>query len=288
MRPVPFLLCLLLLLAAPARSETRLRAPAAPAISFDEAGRYAELRTLALELLRRYPPSEYFYLGLGRSPAPLMAFLEAAGLDYRTLPLSKLKGALQEFPERHVQQQLRPHLAAYLPEAGAVAGRRLLLVDFVFNGPTLLRARQLLRVYFAELGRYDVFVKALGIFAEGALDQHSSTTSRQPLEALLAREGAEALKLAPNSILAEAFAESRFDELAEYDEFNVVHLARGTMKKAARSPTRRQAYDELVAAVKARLAADEGAESALAELDREPRPLSCEERLIAIARRRLD
>jgi len=49
------------------------------------------IRKIAESIVREYPPQEYIYVGLGRSPSSLVAYLSSNGYQALTLPLGGLK-----------------------------------------------------------------------------------------------------------------------------------------------------------------------------------------------------
>src|SRR5688572_31364670 len=49
---------------------------------------YNHLKTASKKLLEKYPPDQHVYIGLGRDPAPFVAFLQAIGTEAMSFPSS--------------------------------------------------------------------------------------------------------------------------------------------------------------------------------------------------------
>ncbi len=93
-------------------------------------------RDLGEFLLKNYPPKKYLYVGVGRSPTLLSAHLQL--IDPKlvvNLPASKVKSG-RPFAQMTPEQKalLKEHLIRFLPSKAELAGRTLLLIDFVHSG----------------------------------------------------------------------------------------------------------------------------------------------------------
>jgi hypothetical protein len=125
---------------------------------------------LAKEILRRFPPREYFYIGLGRSPTPVIAYLsqlnrETAlleGLDriVINLPLSGFRPMLRSLFSRanpHKLEaalsktqlsELHRHFDRFLPKISQLGLRKVLLIDYTQTARALIAAAEHLQEYF--------------------------------------------------------------------------------------------------------------------------------------------
>lgn len=138
------------------------------------------IRDLGDRIIAGWPPQAYLYVGVGRSPAPLMAYFENIHLRAFTIPLS-------DFRPRHVswsitddsmvtqifdrvvpqaritaQQQLTlfAHFANFFP--APPPRPRLLLIDYTGSGKSLVASQEQMQAFFAHRG-WDVEVHALAI-----------------------------------------------------------------------------------------------------------------------------
>ncbi len=104
------------------------------------------VRDLVLLILEKYPPAEFYYVALGRSPTPLTAFLEACGVgEVATVPLSKLKYA--DFPSQEVNAKrayVQKHTMKHIPVEPLKTGKKLLVIDFVDFGESLFIGRNVI------------------------------------------------------------------------------------------------------------------------------------------------
>jgi len=96
-------------------------------------GEYRDIRDLALEVLARFPPSRFHYLGIGRSPTPLIAFLEQLrGVRASSIPFALGAGRAPDVSE------VDAHLERFLPVETIAGGRSLLAIDLTASGRTLV------------------------------------------------------------------------------------------------------------------------------------------------------
>ncbi|OFZ83458.1 MAG: hypothetical protein A2583_04485 [Bdellovibrionales bacterium RIFOXYD1_FULL_53_11] len=110
---------------------------------------YKETKELTLEILKKYPPSGYFYLGVGRSPAPVLALLkEISPAGAAELPYSA--GNRQSVTDALTRRRLDAHFDRFFPAPGKLGNRKILLFDFTETGRGLDAADQELRAYLAR------------------------------------------------------------------------------------------------------------------------------------------
>lgn len=125
---------------------------------------------LAEEILRLFPPSNYFYIGLGRSPTPIIAYLfqrnrdarQIEGLDrlVMNLPLSGFRPRLRTFfshsnphkldepLSKPQHEELQRHFARLLPSASQLGSRSILVIDYTQSARALIAATEHLQEYF--------------------------------------------------------------------------------------------------------------------------------------------
>lgn len=98
---------------------------------------------LAAEVLRHFPPSEFDYVSLGRSPAPVAIAMEeilrarGATAEIRELPLSGLRHDDFMFEAEWYRKTLRTHFEKYFFNGVSPTGRKVLVLDYVQKGGTL-------------------------------------------------------------------------------------------------------------------------------------------------------
>lgn len=128
---------------------------------------FNQIRNICGEIIRRFPPEEFVYVGVGRSPTPFMAFFHSLGLqNIYNLPLSSMRNhpkasklkvwsAQPDFNSAlkpAVEQRLFTHLAHFLPEASSFEGKTILLLDYTQTGASLVSAREYIARYYASKG----------------------------------------------------------------------------------------------------------------------------------------
>ena len=115
----------------------------------------------AKEIQKRFPPSQYYYVAVGRSPVLLVTYLKlknpgSAGY----LPATKAKWASNlDMVSEEDQTYLREHLKRFLPSDDELGGRKILLIDHVQSGLGLKRVQH----YFNDLLRPKLAAESLAL-----------------------------------------------------------------------------------------------------------------------------
>jgi len=183
-----------------------------PAIS--EESDYREIRNLSLRLVEKFPPAEYHYVGVGRSPAPVMAFLREAGMATTTIPLSGLRKAGQvEKIRADLPGFLAEHFEQYLPSEKKIRGKKILLIDYASEGNTILETKKYLAEYLAKAGRSSSFETVA--FTIAGKRNHDRLLQK------LNADDVSTLAVRADSWLAESLFESTLESHAEYGYFPV-------------------------------------------------------------------
>lgn len=121
-------------------------------------GEYAEIKSVALNILERYPPERYYYLGIGRSPTPILAFFEVLGMDRKavsSMPMSSVK-----YYSKSTSHKIFQNFEILAPTASVIRKRKILMIDLWNSGGSIKRAHDLLRRYYRSKG---VSVDGLGL-----------------------------------------------------------------------------------------------------------------------------
>ncbi|WP_346074163.1 hypothetical protein, partial [Saccharopolyspora thermophila] len=249
----------------------------------DEAGRFfdtvrrlaaqhhlAEQRGLAIAInnltdhvVAEYPPDQYTYVGIGRSPAPLIAALQARGHNAVSIPMSDFWAAppqdsilhdtfaFFEINEPTLWQEtvLEEHFDEFLGDLPA--DRDVLLLDYSVSGFSLISAQFFIQRYLDdrqsdldsgdESDRKGTPAPAVHALAMCPLDQiyqvksirkriHKNPRFDKDLRDLWEKRF-RLLPLESNGpvgkyadLLADALVESAFDGLAQYGKYQVLQL----------------------------------------------------------------
>ncbi len=121
---------------------------------------FAELKQIAQEIIYLFPPDQYLYIGIGRSPAPVIAWLQVKtqAKDTVQIPLSNFKLCkpigfdnigIPEFPSDDSRAKLFRHFDSYL-RINSGFQKKWLVIDVAETGNTLRSAGFALREYAAE------------------------------------------------------------------------------------------------------------------------------------------
>lgn len=169
---------------------------------------YEALRDLSLRILERYPVERYRFVGLGRSPAPIIAFFESLAPDLAfTMPGSGLKRRLS----RNSRRAFRRTFDRLATERGVFAdAKELVLLDFVQSGKSLRQAGRILRGHLRKQRALSLLSKRhipkleiVSIFDSSS--PHYNETS-----------AASGFDVAAYPTLVEHFAGQAYDRVAEY------------------------------------------------------------------------
>lgn len=216
---------------------------------------YRGLRETAEELMRRYPPDQYYYIGLGRSPAGVMKMLEALGHKGKNIPLSKM-GHIKSFDPKKLKAFLAHHFAEQLPPASELHGKKMLFLDWANKGGTLVNTKKILDEVLTEKPAY------LALHNEGQtvpfINFKLDKVEKIPLKEELAKEGIGSFEVNKETALGRAFdGGSKFDGMAEYPAYNVETAMNDFASgKPYVVPEKRAEYDAVGAELRSYLASE--------------------------------
>jgi len=205
------------------------------------------------ELIAAHPPEDFLYVGLGRSPTPVIAALQArlgAGaalnVPWNRAITKLLRGEVETtayFFNESLRKRLlglsRAELDAKLDVyfdamlKTALAGKRgVVLVDFSWRGSSILSAERELNAYLARRGLARVVRIAPIAYDEGELKEHPN------------RIGSHRLML--------AMKDGKFEKTSEYGTFALVNF----VDERAPTPTQKAGewggWSDLLAAMRKR------------------------------------
>lgn len=119
---------------------------------------YLEIKRLGFKMMTQFPLDQYYYLAVGRSPTPVMAFIEeilGSGSDWSLgfLPFGGVNNwdrSTQDGQNASVNAKVQNHLSKFVPSARKLQGRRILLIDVIDKGMTLITIERFLRRYLSQ------------------------------------------------------------------------------------------------------------------------------------------
>lgn len=224
---------------------------------------YTELRDLVLEIFKQYPPSEYHYVGLGRSPTGIISMIQQ--LDpaaASNLPFS-FKGFKYISPDDPL---LHEHFKRFLPSASKLGTKKILVIDYVYRGNNLTVAWETLRGYFRKTGRAADGVSVLGLY-DDTLNMRASPES--PISILI-RNGKAGVHIAPLEAkypeVRKLLQYSHFDDFAQYDSFILDIMASQTNSLNSHELQPRPEYNRLGDFLRKKLRNDKTARAVLKTL----------------------
>jgi hypothetical protein len=106
------------------------------------------------QILARWPAATHVYVGVGRSPALITAYLDARGCTTCTVPLSGFKhgtvmGSGGRPPlEAEQEAQLASHFGRYLIPPSALAGRDIVVIDFAMSAGGAIASYNYIHRYY--------------------------------------------------------------------------------------------------------------------------------------------
>lgn len=119
---------------------------------------YEDGKRISFEILKDFPPSQFFYVGIGRSPL-LFATIISLLYPQQTifLPLSRFRTEEPLSPEDTMA--LEHHLELFLPDENTLEGKNILLIDYVSKGKSLSNAKKIVAEHITP--RVRVFTAAI-------------------------------------------------------------------------------------------------------------------------------
>ncbi len=163
-------------------STTSLLSMSHPSWCFAEVGKkeFESIEKVSQYILSRYPREEYTYIGLGRSPVPVMAYLQSEeNTLIRNLPLTDFKYPDEELSLQQ-KKRLFQHFDQFLPLQTELRGRtKLIIIDLVIGGYTLFSAHHYLTDYLQNYRPLDpqneglppLSLAGFGIIMEGCFQR---------------------------------------------------------------------------------------------------------------------
>jgi hypothetical protein len=208
---------------------------------FDE-GLVSDIKTVLVDLAQTYDLDSTLFVGVGRSPAPIMAAMESLeGFDQLNLPLSGFRYSKDGYGDLDAAKQyfLFRHFEKFISIDSD--HKNIVLIDFVHSGTSLLAAGK----YFQK------YLEHKKIAAKASMYGIGREVKQNPVkERFLKEPNTRFIDLGGQSTLVRAMKFSDFDGLAAYSEFFV-----GDLKM--RKPRRKSAnYRKLIKVLRPRFNED--------------------------------
>lgn len=108
------------------------------------------IKSLASYIKTNFPSDQYYYVGIGRSPTLLIAYLKLSDPNSAGfLPATGVKWApdvgvytSDRYTQQGEKEAFQRHFTRFLPSLSELKGRKLLLIDHVQSGVGLRRVKQ--------------------------------------------------------------------------------------------------------------------------------------------------
>jgi hypothetical protein len=110
---------------------------------------------IAQNIMEQYPPDQYHYIGVGRSPAAITAYMKAQGHDASNLPLTKFRHGAK-IPHQNStppldldkEAEYMKHFDEFLPKPKALGKKNIVTLDYTPNGGSLVAAYNYIHRYY--------------------------------------------------------------------------------------------------------------------------------------------
>lgn len=134
---------------------------------------YEDVRDISIDLFKQYPPGEYHYVIIGRSPTPFAMFFENLGLaSVSQIPLSGMRRI--EYPDSpnftpKMRKRLHKHLDKYFPSEHRLNGRKVLVLDYSSGSDGFDRTIKHIHDYMQSRGRSKTELKSHALLVDSIL-----------------------------------------------------------------------------------------------------------------------
>lgn len=192
---------------------------------------YADVKQVAQELIRRYPPDQYVYVGMGRSPTSVIAMLKAVLGDGAAVnvPMSGMAGFEPSSPRYTTEAvtNLRRSFDRFIPSQTSLGGKKLVVIDFSAFGQSIPNGqRELVDYLRARNPASPTAVRAVALGHSGVLQS-------------LRSRGVDGIELSTR--FWRRLFDSAYHPVTEYGEFDPTRSA--LLDPEARNPSFRRVVE---------------------------------------------
>ena len=120
---------------------------------------YNDLKKGCMELLRRYPPDKYYFVGMGRDPAPVIAFLQNLGEKNLAVNLPGTSNIGWANQVKVGDQVVATHIEAAIPEHILRGERQIVILDVSSTGKTPAKFGPYLDHYLQARGNHKPVIR---------------------------------------------------------------------------------------------------------------------------------
>jgi hypothetical protein len=177
---------------------------------------YENTRDVSIEILKRFSPLEYVYMGVGRSPVAPIRYMQNLGeatVKAFNVPLTDFYARPVVHPDyaeplnKQEEANLWKHFERFIPTAEQLQGKKLLSVDFAIGGKSQVAQEEYLSKFLAER-RPGVKMEILVLTGNVALEYCKE-----------AGKNYHVMDVRPYKVLATRMAFFHYLELAQHDGF---------------------------------------------------------------------
>jgi hypothetical protein len=214
-----------------------------PSSPLDNPDLLREIVSLAQKVQILCPPEDCYYLGVGRSPTPIVAYFQTINpLLSSTLPLSSFRfqhpypSTLQAQKDQELRlkegvlERIYEHFDRFLPQEEQLDQKRILLMDYTVTGMSLSSTLYYVRKYYEERGpsfQVDAVAFLSNAFQAFEMQEYGEADE---IERILRKNAPgyrknfyENIILDRRSPLLRGFFYQIFDSMSEYDSFLLSH-----------------------------------------------------------------
>lgn len=231
-------------------------------------GEYDEIKSISLSVLRECPPKDCVVIGIGRSPTPILAFLQDLHEEKLenhaiNIPLSSFRFSTLPIPERYImplddssEKKLFAHFDSLLTDSSRFAGKRVMLVDYTQSGESLFSAQKYFEKYFRSR-EVNVDVEPLALVHKNNRDRVTARAKSFDVQTKM-------LDISRFERFNANMRLERYDKLSEYKRYKVT----GPMPYWLDKPKRNKEYLSLKNSIMKRIREDRTLDDALGSISK--------------------
>lgn len=137
-----------------------------------EKGEVESLKSIVSEIVKRFPHDQYLYVGVGRSPTPVIVLLEKMYKNSTLhFPASKLKWVRPDFTDAEDNKIYKEHFDKFFNNKQLVKNnKKILLIDLIQSGMGLVHAKK----FFEKYAKKDSKILAIGLVCDTSVSSKGS------------------------------------------------------------------------------------------------------------------